>query len=232
MIDFLKIYRTKSDLYDQMVSCEDYQGHILPQLREIVPIAGADVVELGAGTGRMTGLLLPHVRHVTAFDQSAAMLRVASSKLRQIGRSNWSLGVADNRHLPLVSETAVFAIAGWSLAHSVGWFPDSWQTEINQMLAEMRRMVKPGGAVVLLETLGTGRETPKPPAPHLAEYYHWLETVHQFESAWIRTDYQFASPEEGASLTRFFFGDALADRILSERLTILPECTGFWWTKV
>ncbi|GEM_PF-6658666 len=32
----------------------------------------------------------------------------------------------------------------------------------------------------------------------------------------------------GAAL-RFFFGDDLADRILRDRLIILPECTGIWW---
>ncbi|MCA9927735.1 MAG: class I SAM-dependent methyltransferase [Anaerolineales bacterium] len=229
MTDFQEIYRSHSDMYEQMVLREDYQGHILPQLQKIVPIEDANVVELGAGTGRITDLLLPHVRHITALDQSAAMLRVAANKLRQTGWSNWPLGVADNRHLPLVSETADFAVAGWSLAHSVGWYPDSWQAEIGLMLSEMTRMVKPGGVVLLLETLGTGRATPEPPSPHLARYYDWLETVHGFERAWIRTDYQFTSPEEGAALTRFFFGDELADRILAQQMTVLPECTGVWW---
>jgi hypothetical protein len=27
---------------------------------------------------------------------------------------------------------------------------------------------------------------------------------------------------------RFFFGDTLADRVVRERLVILPECTGVW----
>jgi hypothetical protein len=134
--------------------------------------------------------------------------------------------------LPLVGETAVFAIAGWSLAHSVSWYSDSWQIEIGRMLSEMQRVVKPNGAVVLLETLGVGRTTPKPPSPYLATYYNWLETVHGFARTWIRTDFQFTTPEEGASLTRFFFGDDPADHILAEKLTILPECTGIWWKPI
>ncbi len=229
MTDYQQIYKTQSDLYDRMVACEDYEGNLLRAIREIVPVFAASVVELGAGTGRITELLLPYVRRIIAFDQAPAMLAVAATKLQRSGRDNFALGVADNRHLPLVGETAVFAIAGWSLAHSVSWYPDSWQTEIGRMLSEMQRVVKPNGTVVLLETLGTGRETPKPPGSHLATYYHWLETVHGFERTWIRTDYRFASPEEGASLIRFFFGDEQADHILAEKLTVLPECTGIWW---
>ena len=77
--------------------------------------------------------------------------------------------------------------------------------------------------------MGTGFETPRPPAPHLAELYDWWTATYQLNHTWIRTDYQFSSPEEAAHLTRFFFGDELADRILAEKLTILPECTGIWW---
>ncbi|KAA3663284.1 MAG: methyltransferase domain-containing protein [Chloroflexi bacterium] len=229
MTDYQQIYKTQSDLYDRMVACEDYEGNLLRAIQKIVPLTGASVVELGAGTGRVTELLLPFVDHIIAFDQAEAMLTVAAAKFQGCGCDNFTLAVAENRHLPLVGETAVFAIAGWSLAHSVGWYPNSWQTKISQMLTEMQRMIQPGGTIVLLETLGTGRETPKPPAPHLEAYYHWLETVHGYERTWIRTDYQFSSPEEGASLTRFFFGDGMADHILAEQLTILPECTGIWW---
>jgi hypothetical protein len=32
-------------------------------------------------------------------------------------------------------------------------------------------------------------------------------------------------------LTRFFFGDALADRVRRENLVSLPESTGIWWRK-
>jgi hypothetical protein len=44
-----------------------------------------------------------------------------------------------------------------------------------------------------------------------------------------RTDYRFMTVAEADMLTRFFFGDELADRIVRENRMILPECTGFWW---
>jgi hypothetical protein len=37
---------------------------------------------------------------------------------------------------------------------------------------------------------------------------------------------------EAEELTRFFFGDELANRIKNEGLLIVPECTGIWWKTV
>jgi hypothetical protein len=83
--------------------------------------------------------------------------------------------------------------------------------------------------MIILETLGTGRESPEPPNEGLARYYNRLENEQGFSHSWIRTDYKFESVDEADKLTRFFFGDELADHILTEKITVLPECTGIWW---
>ena len=92
----------------------------------------------------------------------------------------------------------------------------------------MLRLLRPGGTAIMLETLGTGNETPAPPNEGLAQFYAMLEDEYGFARTALRTDYQFESPAEGQALLRFFFGDELADRIVAEQLTILPECTGIW----
>lgn len=229
MTDFQHIYTHQAEQYDRLVAREDYQGQILAALQRIRPLEGLDVVEFGAGTGRLTRLLAPLARSVQAFDASAAMLRVAAKTVEDMGRTNCTFGVADNRRLPVPDAVADLAVAGWSFGHTVGWFPDTWRAEIGQMLAEMRRVLRPGGTAVILETLGTGRETPQPPHAGLAAYYGWLEGEQGFSATWIRTDYEFASLDEADELTRFFFGDELADRVRREGLVRLPECTGIWW---
>lgn len=230
---FKKIYATKAIQYDQLVSREDYQGHILPAIQQIRPLADQTIVELGAGTGRMTRLLGSHVLSILSMDISPHMLDTAKAGLSRsrLERPAYSihLAVADNRRLPVAAETADLALAGWSLGHFVSWYPDKWREEIGKALAEMRRVLKPGGTIIILETLGTGRETPAPPTPGLAAYYQWLEDEHRFTPTWMRTDYQFISVAEADKLTRFFFGDALADQVCRQQLTILPECTGIWW---
>jgi ubiquinone/menaquinone biosynthesis C-methylase UbiE len=219
-----------------MVAREDYEGHILPALRGIRPFTKETaVIELGAGTGRLTRLLAPHIGHITAIDISPHMLGVAHAKLDPWGfpkpQGSVTLAAADNRHLPIPNQTADLAIAGWSLGHFVGWYAD-WRDQIGQVLAEMKRVLRPGGTIIILETLGTGRTTPQPPHEGLAAYYNWLENEHGFAATWIRTDYRFASVAEADALTRFFFGDDLADRIGHDNMTVLPECTGIWWKEV
>ena len=228
---FQNIYQNKAALYDRMVSCEDYQGNILPALGRIRPLKGLELVEFGAGTGRLTRLLIPEVKFIQAFDLSPHMLETARKTLKPFG-SNWSLAVGDNRNMPVADNRADLVLAGWSFAHGITWYGEDWQSTINQMIGEMTRILKPGGTAIIIETMGTGNKSPAPPVDHLAAYYQWLENEQGFSYTWIRTDYQFASVQEADELTRFFFGDELAERILREQMTILPECTGIWWKHV
>jgi hypothetical protein len=77
--------------------------------------------------------------------------------------------------------------------------------------------------------VGTGEQTPRPPTEGLARYYELLEQTHGFQRRWARTDYAFDSPQQATERLRFFFGEELAGRVLDEQLTIVPECTGFWF---
>lgn len=228
MIAFERVYREYADEYEAMVSHEDHQGNILKTIQAIRPLDGLKVVDLGSGTGRLARLAAPFARSILACDRSAPMLRVAQRQLRQGSPPVWRLVRAENRHLPVPDDCADLAMAGWSLGHAIEWYPGEWWTLIEQTLQEMRRAVRPGGTLLILETLGTGEENPRPPTEGLARYYALLEGVHGFERRWARTDYAFDSPEQASQRVRFFFGDALADRVLKERLTVLPECTGFW----
>lgn len=210
-----------------MVAREDHEGKLLPALNRVCPLVGLDVIELGAGTGRLTVQIAPIVRSLLACDVSEAMLAILVPKIATCGHA--AALAADNRALPLPDSVADVAIAGWSIAHSVEWYPDTWRDEVDQALSEIFRVLRPGGTAILLETLGTGNETPAPPNDHLAALYAYFEDDYGFVRETLRTDYRFESPAEGQALLRFFFGDELADRIVAEQLTILPECTGIWW---
>lgn len=232
MPDFEMIYREHAAEYDRLVAREDYLENIPRALTSIRPLAGARVVEMGAGTGRLTRILAPRVDSIAAFDRSKAMLNVAAERLSALQRKNWQLAVGDNRRLPAAEGVADVCIAGWSFGHATGWYPDSWREEIALAVGQMRRALRRGGTAIILETLGTGRESPQPPTPALASYYVMLEGEFGFAPSWIRTDYQFESIEEAERLTRFFFGDELADRVAREGLIVLPECTGVWMLTV
>jgi ubiquinone/menaquinone biosynthesis C-methylase UbiE len=229
--DYQEIYAQHADQYEQLVSREDHEHHILPALQAIRPLDALSVVELGAGTGRLSCLLAPSVKSLHLLDASQHMLDVAAAKLARSGLHNWQIQVADHRRLPVEDRVADVVISGWSVCYLVVEHPDRWRAVLDQALREMKRVLRPGGTIVLLETLGTGHETPHPPTETLADYYAFLEKE-GFCSTWIRTDYRFESLAEAEALTRFFFGDELAQTVVENEWVILPECTGIWWLDV
>ncbi|MBV6395458.1 MAG: Ubiquinone/menaquinone biosynthesis C-methyltransferase UbiE [Anaerolineales bacterium] len=225
------IYQTDADRYQALIAREDHPGNILRTLEEIVPdLASRLALDLGAGTGRLARLLLPHVTHVRAFDESEEMLRVCHQRLAASGFSNWSADVADHRTLPLEDASADLAVSGWSVSYLAVWGSEQWRANLEAWLTEMRRVLRPGSFIVLFESLGTGRESPFH-LPHLVNFYAWLDQV-GFQNKWIRTDYKFESLEQAEYLARFFFGDEMGDNVLKNNWVILPECTGAWWMKL
>ncbi|RPI34982.1 MAG: class I SAM-dependent methyltransferase [Chloroflexota bacterium] len=230
MPDYKSIYNQHASQYDLMVSREDYQNNISGALQHIAPLENRDVIELGAGTGRLTMLLAPLARSLRAFDVSGHMLQVAVTKLQAAGWSQVQTGVADHRSLPAPDRSADIVISGWSVCYMVVDYPSTWEQELGRALGEMKRVLRPGGTLIILETLGTGFESPTPP-DSLKPYYAYLEKE-GFASTWMRTDYRFESLDEAVTLARFFFGDGLAQKVLDQNWVILPECTGLWWLRV
>jgi ubiquinone/menaquinone biosynthesis C-methylase UbiE len=228
-MDQQQIYARHAAEYDALVSAEDCDGHLLPALEALAPVAGARVLEVGAGTGRITRLLVGRGARVVGVDRAPAMLEVARRRLEAMNApSAWELHCADAAELPVPDAWADVAVAGWVFGHFRLWMPADWRAAIGRALGEMRRALKPGGALIVIETLGTGREDPAPPSPELAEYFAWLEAEHGLRRAAIRTDYLFPDVATAAATTGFFFGEAFGERVRRERWKRIPECTGLW----
>ncbi len=226
-----EIYQNSADAYEALIVREDYQGNILRTLEQIVPNLDSRVVlDLGAGTGRLTRLFVPRVKFVRAFDESEEMLRVCREKLAASGHVNWQAEVADHRHLPVDDASADLVVSGWSVSYLASWDNARWRANLEEWLGEMKRVLRRAQPIVLFESLGTGHESPFH-LPHLLNFYPWLEET-GFQSTWIRTDYKFESLEEAEYLSRFFFGDEMGDNVVKNNWIILPECTGVWWKEI
>lgn len=229
MPTFEEIYAGHAPMYERLIEREDYQGNIGPAITAICPLLDLDVIEVGAGTGRLTRLLVPFVRSVRAFDASAHMLATAEPILRATRYTNWTLQVASNDRLPVPDRSADLGIEGWSFGHATEWHHSAWREHIGAAIRELDRVVRPGGTIILLETMGTGRPTPAPPSEALGALYTWLEQEQGFAATTIRTDYRFASVAEADELATFFFNTAMPTIPQSDGTAIVHECTGIWW---
>jgi ubiquinone/menaquinone biosynthesis C-methylase UbiE len=228
---FDQIYAARAHDYHELVSREDVEGNLPRALREIADFSGKTVIELGAGTGRVTSILAPLAGRVLAFDRSPHMLERARAYLSEQPRCNVLLAEADSLAVPLPDSSAEVLVEGWSFGHSVSREAGDWKKAAEEILAESLRLVKPGGTLILIETLGTGCRTPRPPGPSLPLFFSWLEDEHGFALKWIRTDYLFESLEKARELVEFFFGQMVEHDALPSGQVVVPECTGIWWKR-
>jgi len=222
-------YKDKSfpQTYHELVCREDYQHNLLGALQDISPLKDLEVLELGAGTGRVTRLIAPLAKSIVATDLSYPMLTFAKGFLKDLDPPNWQPIMADHQALPLKNDSVDLIISGWSFYRVAAGSKKNWQTSVNDALSRIAQILRPGGIIILIESLGTGHVQPHPPED-VADYLAYLDYL-GFDLSWIRTDYCFQNLEEAKALTSFFWGDVGFPFWETEEGVILPECTGLWW---
>jgi len=224
-----EIYRNEAQAYEDMIS---RQPNLSEEVRAIRDFAGLDVLDMGAGTGRLSGFLAREARTLVCTDASQGMLDVLDAKLTAAGLPrNWTTLVADHRKLPLPDGSVDLIVSGWSVCYVTNADEPEWRRNLADILAETKRVLRPGGTIVLFETMGTGTETPNPPES-LIPYYEALEKEYAFRYRWIRSDYSFGNADEAARRTAFFFGEALAKKVEANGWATVPECAGIWWRQL
>ena len=228
MTNHEQVYAEETRKYDHLISREDLDGAIPDALETIVDPAGLDVVDVGAGTGRLARLLAPKAGSVVLVDRSGEMLKTAAAQLHAAGHRNWTVRVADQRSLPLPDRSADLVVSGWSICYVASSNQPDHPGNLAAVMREIERVLRPGGTAVIFETLGTGSSEPSPP-DSLTDYFRLLQEEYGFDARWIRTDYRFASYEEAQDLSGFFFGEEMRVALGGADGTDLPECTGVWW---
>ncbi len=225
MPDHEHVYNRQAHLYDQMIS---RQPSLLPALLRIRPLEGLDMVDTGAGTGRLAAVLAPFAHTLAVFDRSEAMLHLTRQKLvPPLSTEKLRYGTADHRCLPVGDSTADLITAGWSVCYLASSNHADWQIALERTLAEFRRILRPGGTIVILETMGTGTDGPQAP-DFLTGYYQQLENTYGFTFSLLPMDYTFESVEEAVELTEFFFGEALSRQVRAKGVPVVREWAGMW----
>ena len=229
MTDYKNIYKTEGARYHQLIRREDVDGNLRSAMEIEGSLKGLQMLDLGSGTGRIP-LLFPDA-HLTCLDLNWSMLAEQTIQRDKLG-GKWGIMQGDMRYLPIQSGLFDVVTAGWALGHFPRWYGQQWKTESAKVLAGMARTAKPGGRLILIETLTTGSTTPIPPSEALAIYYAWLEKVHGFSRQEVQTDYLFESLDEAIELAGFFFGEQMTEKVQENNWVRLPEWTGVWMKRV
>ena len=118
-------------------------------------------LDLATGTGDFALALArqPGIRQVVGLDLALGMVRVARAK----SRGRLGLVVGDALSLPFPNDAFCCATSGFGLRN----MPDAPAT-----LAELARVVQPGGKVVILEIIPLPDDSPL--RPLFRPYFHWL----------------------------------------------------------
>ena len=104
--------------------------------------------DLGCGTGETSAALAPFVSHIIAVDTSAAMLQAARKRLQSF--DNVDLRRGDLESLP-IDDARLDAATMMLVLHYV--------PEPERALAEVSRVLKPGGRLILVDMLPHDRDS-------------------------------------------------------------------------
>jgi ubiquinone/menaquinone biosynthesis C-methylase UbiE len=222
---FIHIYRHHAATYQEMIAFEDVEGNLPRLLQEITLFNGKSILDLGSGTGRLPQLF-PNAE-ITCLDLHMAMLQ-ENQRQRELAGGNWGLLQGDGRKLPFPDKLFEVITAGWAFGHFIGWYPETWKSEIAKVLEEIYRVSATQAVIIIIETMTTGSLEPAPPHEGLAAYYDLLETEYGFDRQVVSTDYQFDHLDQASRYAQFFFGDELAQKVRVNDWVRLPEWTGVW----
>ncbi len=214
--------------YDYLVNHEDYRKNLMRKIFTRRDIRGLDIVEIGAGTGRLTFQICPFAKYVTAYEPDENLLKVARAKKETRKVTNCVFLHGSPYQIPLKDKTMDVAIEGWNFPQIIASSEDVWQATIKRSLTEMQRVIRPGGTIFLIESLGILEEEPVEPK-FFHRLYKEFESQYGFQRDWVRTDYQFESAAQAEYYIGLFCGPEAAAKIREQNLSVIPACTGIWY---
>jgi SAM-dependent methyltransferase len=177
------LYRLEPELYDRLATAERLHRAVIRWLPSDVD----RVVEVGAGTGRLTLELLGRAREIVAVEPAGPLRQILSRKLKraeQGDRVRVTTGFFDDLPLP----------DNWSdLVVACSAFTPEPERGGEAGLAEMERVCKPGGRVAIV--------WPNNVAWLEARGYRYLSFAGE---AFV----EFASPEDASELAEIFYPGA------------------------
>ena len=137
------------------------QEFLAPYRQELLAQASGEILEIGFGTGLNLPYYPPDVRRITTVDSNAGMERKATGRIKRSG-IEVDQRVLDCEHLPFGDDTFDCVVSSWTLCSI---------EHVAQALAEVFRVLKPGGRFLFLEH----GLSPEPRVQKWQRRINWLE---------------------------------------------------------
>ena len=169
-------------------SSMDRAGAVIERLHSGLP--DGLVVDVGAGDGFTAVQLQTASRRVVAVEPAAGMVRPDRHLL-------WVQ--ADAEQLPFADACFDAAYSTWAYFFSRGWDPSPG-------LAELNRVVVPGGPLLIVDNAGGDEFSEMADSDLSADRGFWERRG--FAAEHIETAFEFETMEEARALLGFFFGAA------------------------
>lgn len=118
-----------------------------------------DMLDVACGPGILACAFAGHARHVTGIDLTPAMIEQAQARQQQAGLDNLAWHVGDATALPFADDAFPRVTTRYSFHH----MPDPAAA-----LAEMKRVCRPGGRIVVIDAT---------PTPETQKAYDAMETL-------------------------------------------------------
>jgi phosphatidylethanolamine/phosphatidyl-N-methylethanolamine N-methyltransferase len=142
-----RVYSSYASVYDLIFGKVFHEGRE-SAVRNLNPKPGERILDVGVGTGLSLPLYPSHCR-VTGIDLSAGMLRKARERVAQLGLSNVELYQMDAGNMTFADDSFDTVVA----AYVVTAVPD-----YRKVMAEMIRVCRPGGRIILLNHFSNGNK--------------------------------------------------------------------------
>lgn len=159
--------RQWDDLARTLLPVPEYRQHLLGLVPE-----GVAVLEIGTGTGGLLTELAARASNVIGVDHSPAMLEEARCRLTNDGVSGVELRLGEMTHLPLPDASVGCVVANMVLHHAA---------DPATVLAEIRRVLIPGGILLLADLARHERESAR---EQLAD--QWLGFEEAELDSWLK----------------------------------------------
>lgn len=192
-------------------------------MRSVRDWAGADVLDIGCGTGFHLPMFARTARSVTGVEPHAALAAMASRRTRRLERVSVLQGLAQD--LPVAPASIDVTHARWAYFFGPGCEPG---------LAELDRVMRHGGVAFVIDndwersTFGTWFQRGFPDG--LVDAAFW--TRRGWERERVLTTWQFDSRADFDSVVRIEFPSRVAEKIVAEHSgNSVDYAINLWWKR-